>query len=133
MSEENVEVTTEEVVETPAVEEVLEDAPKSRRSRKAASEEAAEETPVVEEAPAPVVEVAPVATPAKIEAPEYPAMALSSGGSSDVLMIAQKKLGVAESGVVDAATKSAVKACQKNAGLKADGTITKNTWNAIFA
>ena len=138
MSEENAEVTTE--VEAPAVEEVVEGAPKSRRSRKSASEEVAEEAPAVEapaveEAPAPVVEVpAPVAeAPAKAEAPEYPAMALTSGAASGAIVAAQKKLGVTESGVVDAETKSAVKACQKKAGLKADGTITKNTWNAIFA
>ena len=133
MSEQNVEVTTEEVVEVPAVEEVLEDAPKSRRSRKSASDDVAEEAPEVEEAPAPIVEVAPVATPVKTQAPEYPAMALSSGAESDAVKAAQNKLGVAESGVVDAATKSAVKACQKKAGLKSDGAISKNTWNAIFA
>ena len=138
MSEQNVEVTTEEVVEAPAVEAVLEDAPKSRRSRKSASDDVAEEAPAVEEAPVvevPVVEEAPTvqAAPVKTQAPEYPAMALSSGAESDAVKAAQKKLGVPESGVVDAATKSAVKACQKKAGLKSDGAISKNTWNAIFA
>jgi murein L,D-transpeptidase YcbB/YkuD len=137
MSEQNVEVTTEEVVEVPAVEEVLEDAPKSRRSRKSASDDVAEEAPAVEEAPVveEVAEEAPAvqAAPVKTQAPEYPAMALSSGAESDAVKAAQKKLGVAESGVVDAATKSAVKACQKKAGLKSDGAISKNTWNAIFA
>lgn len=134
MSEENAEVTTEEVVETPAAEEVVEDAPKSRRSRKSASDELAEEAPVVEEVPAVVETPAPVVqAPAKTEAPEYPAMALTSGGASGAIVAAQKKLGVTESGVIDAETRTAVKACQKKAGLKADGTITKNTWNAIFA
>lgn len=131
MSEENAEVTTEEVVEAF----VAEDAPKTRRSRKSAAEEVTEESPAAEEAPeeAPVAVETPAPVVAKAEVPEYPAMALTSGASSSAIAAAQEKLGVAQSGVVDADTKSAVKACQKKAGLKADGAINKNTWNAIFA
>ena len=125
MSDEKVEI------EAPVAEETATDEPK-RRSRKAASEEAVEApeaAPVVAEA-APE-EPKPAAK--AVKAPDYPAMAVTSGAEHDAIRAAQKKMGVTETGVVDADTKAAVKAVQKKSGMKADGNLSAAVWTKIFA
>lgn len=132
MSDETVEIPAEE----PKADEAATEEPK-RRARKSATEEAPEavEAPAAVETPVPVAE-APVeeAKPAKAsKAPDYPAMAVTSGGEHDAIRAAQKKMGVAETGVVDADTKAAVKAVQKKSGMKADGNLSAAVWTKIFA
>lgn len=132
---------SDEKVETPAeapkAEEAVNEEPK-RRTRKTATEETpaepAAEAPAAPaaEAPAePVAEKAPKST--KVAAPDYPAMAVTSGGEHDAIRAAQKAMGVAETGVVDADTKAAVKAVQKKSGMKADGNLSAAVWSKIFA
>ncbi len=127
MSDEMVEMPAEETEavvaevapeEAPVVVEEAEEEPK-RRSRK-----------VVESAP----ENKAVEVPVKaVNAPVYPAMALTSGAWSEALCVAQKRMGVAETGIMDADTKNAVKAVQKKSGMKADGHISAVTWAKIFS
>ena len=127
MSDEVVEIPAEE----PKADEAVTEEPR-RRARKVLSEEAPAEEPVAE---APVVEApkAPEAPKMKVAAPDYPAVAITAGGSHDAIRAAQKKMGVAETGVVDAATKDAVKAVQKKSGMKADGNLSSAVWAKIFA